>query len=187
MKILSDLRAKHDAKHSAKGSVPIYLVFRLGPGDLPFGSPVYYAASKSAAVDYVSRLAQLEHSAHYASWCRLHNADPGFPSDSWDEYLSASLEDDDSFAPYGIQKTCFSLDNVATFIRMLCGSVPAFLPSEPDEEIEAYLSSSPDEARALARKACEADPACVERVNRIILDAARLKDALDERQKTPDA
>lgn len=168
MSVLRRIKARRAAEKAASPSIPVFAVYRVSDGR-PSGDPIYYACTSSEAIAHISRLIQIRRSAHYSEWCRLHGKKPGFPSDSWDEYVTSVMPDgpseDEAFA---VAKALLSAKDMASLMRMLSISQPGFTQSEADEELIAYLSSAGERGMEIAKKACEADPGIADRIDSIM-------------------
>ncbi len=170
MGLFSHIKLKRGLRKADKAYIPIYLIYKATPeGDLTSGQPLYYAGSEKEALTYITRLVQLNHADHYASWCKLHDLVPGFPSESWDAYSESVIANEDPEDHiYAVSKAYFSRNNLAAFLRMLSSVKPAILPSESDEELVAYLSTAGQEGVDLVSAAEEIDPLATARLSKVI-------------------
>lgn len=169
---ISSPRVRRDLRRRArKAPAPLRLwaIYKASRSGELLGDPIYFAASPQEALTAISRAIQLSHAAHFAAWCAAHSKDPsGFPSPSWEEYMSAVvcdesgsiLSDSDLMAMTSVM---IPASDVASLMRVAADISPLGLPSEPDEEIFSAAMVGDQNIPLIA----EADPAAEARIGKI--------------------
>lgn len=128
-------------RNTSRKSIRLYMAFAVSDRT----QPLCFTSSKEETQQVIEKQIYINHYEHFKMWCNLRGVTPSIDSDAWYDYyigLSESSGSDDPRDRFYIIDAYYSLDDIASFMRMFAHCPPFDLPHERPEELETYIVES---------------------------------------------